>query len=321
MINIAEAHEVSGNMDSAYYYARQVLRLAQLRGSEWAMAGGHESLGDYKYNEAHYDSARWHYEQARKHYSEIDDKIEIGNNTYRLGKVDMALGHFDSAEAKFLTVLRMGNEMETLYMSSNATLRLAEVCAQMGRFEQAFEYQLLHTLQMDSLHAAEQVNAVSEEMARFETERKEQEIALLNKTNEVQALRITRERTLRQSLIIGAILILILAFVLWNRARSLRTVNETLEYQKSVLQKNDHEKEVLLKEIHHRVKNNLQIISSLLSMHAREAKDDDVIAALTEGKTVCEACPHSSNVLSGHRGSYRDRTSYLRSGIVREYSK
>jgi two-component sensor histidine kinase len=45
-----------------------------------------------------------------------------------------------------------------------------------------------------------------------------------------------------------------------------------------------HEKETLLREVHHRVKNNLQIIASLLHFQAKKVRDPEDLAAFSEGR-------------------------------------
>ena len=58
----------------------------------------------------------------------------------------------------------------------------------------------------------------------------------------------------------------------------------TTKNMQSVIEASLKEKDVLLKEIHHRVKNNLQIIISLLNLQSGYIKDEDTLKAVQDGQ-------------------------------------
>jgi PAS domain S-box-containing protein len=96
---------------------------------------------------------------------------------------------------------------------------------------------------------------------------------------------------------------------------SLRDITErkrTQEKMESTL----HEKEMLLKEIHHRVKNNMQVISSLLSLQASEARDSATREGLIDSqhRVRSMALVHEKLYRSGNMSDI-DFGEYLKSVI------
>jgi PAS domain S-box-containing protein len=83
------------------------------------------------------------------------------------------------------------------------------------------------------------------------------------------------------------------------------------------------EKVVLLKEVHHRVKNNLQIISSLLNLQAAKVQNPEVQSLLrdTQGRVRAMAVLHEtlygSDILS--RVNFRDYVQTIGSQVVRSF--
>jgi two-component sensor histidine kinase len=84
-------------------------------------------------------------------------------------------------------------------------------------------------------------------------------------------------------------LLSLLTIGIYRNLKNHQKQRQIIQKQKELIEASLVEKETLLREIHHRVKNNLQIITSLLNMQTQEINDPAVLASIQEGQSRVQA--------------------------------
>lgn len=131
----------------------------------------------------------------------------------------------------------------------------------------------------------------------FELEFNEREyLKRMNVKNlEVQEVKSKNESQWTTFTIIGCILTILLVYMFLSNRQKNKLNKQLSAQQEAIIQKNQiidsalKEKEILLKEIHHRVKNNLQVISSLLHLQSKQLTDKKAIQVLEDGMERIQA--------------------------------
>ncbi|WP_232282956.1 histidine kinase dimerization/phosphoacceptor domain -containing protein [Pedobacter sp. BAL39] len=130
----------------------------------------------------------------------------------------------------------------------------------------------------------------------YQTEKKDRDIALLNQRNQLQQVRIENQTSLRYIFIAVLIIAGLFLALVYNRYRLREQSNLVMqEKQKEINGQNDllrkilSEKEWLLREIHHRVKNNLQIVISLLNTQSAYLENPDALTAIKNSQNRMHA--------------------------------
>lgn len=160
-----------------------------------------------------------------------------------------------------------------------------------GNYELAMKHYKEFKQYSDLIHQDISDKRTMELSVQYETDQKNRELQFLAGKDKLQQKQIRQAGILRNTMIAGSALLMLLLFVIYNRYRLKQRTNRKLElqqneiaYQNTSLQRLVNEKDWLVKEIHHRVKNNLQTVMGLLGTQAGYLKNEEAINAMAESQ-------------------------------------
>jgi two-component system, sensor histidine kinase PdtaS len=133
-----------------------------------------------------------------------------------------------------------------------------------GNYKSAMQNHIKYKLYNDSLTNIDQRQKLDELTVKYATEKKDQDIKLLRQHDIVQLAELKQNKFTRNIMMAGTALLLIILILLFSQFRLKQRTNKEMNNSNLALKRLIDEKEWLIKEVHHRVKNNLQTVINLL---------------------------------------------------------
>jgi two-component sensor histidine kinase len=275
-----------------------------------------------------YDSAEVHMLEAAK----FTQKLVLLHGTifnayadFQLGRLYFFMGKYYKAKEYFRRCLNAGDGAITISNSLNAYEALVKMDSILGDYRSlAAHLQAYSNLERSNLNTQGQRQA--EELAvRYGTERMEQQIqlrdqriAMLQQADELRQSSLRQTMLVQRMTIAGVVVLLVIALLLVRQNRQRKKMNRLIERQNDIITgKNEMlvkvlgEKEWLLKEVNHRVKNNLQTVISLLETQGRYLQNEALEAIVSSKHRVYAMLLLHQKISNGENNNVIEMSGYL----------
>ncbi len=238
--------------DKALEHYRKSISIIQGLGDKGILSILYESIGNVYKEQAKYAAAIKSYNDALALSEALGDDYGIASVNRNLGESYLLEKQYRPAITHLLKSRALSEKTGGKSFVMNADRLLAQAYAEMNDHKNAYEYLNAYQALRDTLFNENKNEQIQELQTRYETEKKNQEILLLNTEKELQAAALQKERIIRNLSVIGIILIAAIAFMALKNfrqkskaARQLALKNEEINRQKIAQLEKDKKLEIM----------------------------------------------------------------------------
>lgn len=225
-VNIGEIYTTQKKDSLALIFLRKSLKF--FNNSENSPAS-YNAIGKVYLNQKKYALALQSHRQAYNIANKLNGKLDIIYSLKGIGKTYMELKDYPSS----LTYLKQAEEIAK---EINAPLELMLVDSAMAAsygevkdYKNAHLYEIKYAAYKDTLYNNEKDKKIAQLQFGFDLQKKEGQISLLKKDNQLSDLEIRKQKVIRNAFFIGLIMLIILAFFIYRNYRIKAKTNKILD--------------------------------------------------------------------------------------------
>ena len=233
--NIGTIYYEETNLKESYNYFVRAIRLQEEVNDPNGLSESYNNMSKICRTQNDFSKAIEYDKKAIKIRQEIGDKIGQAQSWCSIGKSYRALNDYKNSINAFNTSLEIAAQVGDKNQISDTYKELALTYSDEGDFKNAFQnYQKYSTLK-DSVYNENTQKQFSEMQTKYETEKKQKEIELLNKDKIINEAELKKQTVIRNSFIIGFVFILLIVLILYNRYIIKKKANTQLSLQNQLI--------------------------------------------------------------------------------------